>query len=51
MHIHLMKEAVAVLVSILAGQIATSGLDGNVDSTDRCYGSSCEEDLCEQSHD
>ena len=48
--IHLMKEAVSVGVAEFASLIASSRLDGNVDSTDRCDGSSCKERFYEEPH-
>ena len=47
---YLMKEAVSVGVAKLASLVTSSGLDGDVYSTDRCYCSSCKERLCKETH-
>ena len=45
-----MKEAVSVGVAKLASLVTSSGLDGNVNSTDRCYCSSYKQCLCKETH-
>ena len=45
-----MEEAVSVRVAKLASLVTSIRLDDNVDGTDGCYGSSCKERLCEESH-
>ena len=47
---YLMKETVSVGVAKLSSLVASTRLDGDVDSTDRRYRSSCEEGLCKESH-
>lgn len=47
---YLVEEAIAVRVAMLAGLVASRRLNRDIKGTNRCYGSSCQERLCEKSH-